>query len=93
VNDKEGAAPFPPEANRMSWSPKQIGDAIPAKESDLPFATIVNSAIASHDAKGALQIYGSRALDTAFYDETVSMIEEITRRMQKDADRANAAMN
>ncbi len=92
VNDKEGAAPFPPEANRMSWSPKQIGDAVAAKPGDLPFATIVNAAIASHDSKGALQIYGSRALDTAFYDETQSMIEETRKRMQKDADKTNAVL-
>ena len=92
VNDKEGAAPFPSEANRMSWSPKQIGDAVAAKPGDLPFATIVNAAIASHDSRGALQIYGSRALDTAFYDETQSMIEETRKRMQKDADKANAQM-
>jgi len=92
VNDKEGAAPFPPEANRMAWSPKQIGDAVPAKPGDLPFATIVNAAIAEHDKKGALQIYGSRALDTAFYDEAASMTEETARRLQKDADKVNAVL-
>src|SRR5438105_15248985 len=35
VNDKEGAAPFPPEAKRMAWSPKQNCDPVPAK-SDVP---------------------------------------------------------
>lgn len=93
VVDRQGAAPFPAEANRSRWSAKQIGDARPAQVGEFPVAIIENAAIASHDKQNALQRYGSRALDMAFYDEERSIMEYLEKQEQKDFERTNAQLS
>jgi len=61
------------------------GSAEAATEGNLSIAKIINSAITRHETSQgqALDKYGSRALDLAFFDETQDILQEIAKRLNE----------
>jgi len=72
---------------------REKGAAYPAVEGTSSIvATIINSAIAAHDKKDALQLFGSKALQTAFDDEAADMESYMARKLEDPTAHANAKL-
>lgn len=90
AKDKSGAGPTDSAARIYG---QEKGAAYPAVEGHEMISRIVNSAAGkAGTSAAALDKYGGKGLDMAFYDETASMKEYIERKMAEDADRANASL-
>ena len=86
AEEKGAAAPMDPDA-RASGQGK--GDFSAASDGS-HVARIVNSAIAKHDNKNALERVGGQALQIAFDSEAASMEEYVLKKMAKRAAEAQA---
>jgi len=85
AESKSSAGPIDRSAKEMG---RPNGSVRVASESQ-QVATIINSALAKHDTKGALQKYGSAALQRAFDEEANSMEEYILKKQKAAAEQFN----